>query len=276
MRKWRFFSLLCFTTFLVKWLIFVDEMANQFIDKQLNKRFGEKKVFTRDDLWAFYRSYNSEITETAFAWQIYDLKRKHIIDQVKIGVYKLGKSQAFRPDLDREIIGIAKRLAGSFDHHFYNIWNTKWLNEFTELQAVAAMVILEVDRDSVERVFYNIKDHGYRNVYFKPDETVLEKYVSELSESLIIRPMIVRAPTITIKKVVLPTLEKILVDLFCDDKLFFAYQGNHLIKIYEAAIEKYSINFSKMFNYAKRRSREENLKKFLLDNLYNLIKDLIE
>jgi len=251
-------------------------MANQFIDRQLNKKFGDKEVFTRDDLWAFYRSYNHDITESAFAWQIYDLKRKHIIEQVKVGVYKLGKSQEFRPELDREIIEIGKILARSIEHHFYNIWNTKWLNEFTELQAIGTMTILEVDRDSVERVYYKIKDHGYRNVFFKPDETVLEKYISELRDSIIVRPMISRAPFITIKKVALPTLEKILVDLFCDDKLFFAYQGNHLIRIYEAAIEKYCINFSKIFNYAKRRSREERLKKFLLDNLQNLTKDLIE
>jgi uncharacterized protein DUF6577 len=251
-------------------------MANQFIDKQLNKEFGAKEVFTRDDLLAFYRSYNPDITDSAFVWQIYDLKRKHIIEQVRLGVYKLGKSQTFRPELDRQIIRIGKILAGSFDHHFYNIWDTKWLNEFTELQAVGTMTILEVDRDSVERVYFHIKDHGYRNVFFKPDETVLEKYISEQRESIVVRPMISRAPIITIKKVVLPTLEKILVDLFCDDKLFFPYQGNHLIRIYETTIEKYGINFSKMFNYAKRRSREESLKKFLLDNLYNMIKDLIE
>jgi hypothetical protein len=251
-------------------------MANQFIDKQLSKEFDGKEVFTRDDLLTFYRSYNPGITESAFAWQIYDLKRKHIIEQVKLGIYKLRKSQAFRPELDKEIIRIGKILTGSFDHNFYNIWDTKWLNEFTELQAVGTMTILEVDKDSVERVYYNIKDHGYRNVFFKPDETVLEKYISELRESVIVRPMISRAPITTLKKVILPTLEKILVDLFCDDKLFFAYQGNHLIRIYEATIEKYGINFSKMFNYAKRRSREESLKKFLLDNLYNMIKDLIE
>jgi len=251
-------------------------MATHFIDKQLIEYFQDKEIIRRNDLLAFYRLYLPDITESAFTWRIYDLKRKHIIEQVRVGVYKLHTSQPFRPELDKEIATIGKLLASSVDHHFYNIWTTKWLNEFSELQAVHTMIILEVDKSSAERVFYTLKDHHYRNVYYKPDETVIEKYISEIEDVIIVKSMISRAPTITIKKVVVPTLEKILVDLYCDETLFYAYQGHQLVKIYEASIEKYAINFSKMFNYARRRTREDRLRAFLLENLYNKIKDLIE
>ena len=76
-------------------------------------------------------------------------------------------------------------------------------------------------------------------------------------------------------KVAVPTLEKILVDLYCDEKLFFAFQGSQLDKIFEGAFEKYSINLSRLINYAKRRNREEGVKQFLLKNLGEKVKDLI-
>jgi len=196
---------------------------------------------------------------------------------VKKGVYTLKEKRLFKPDMDKTIIRIGKILEGSFDHHFYNIWNTTWLNDWSELQATFSMIILEVDRESMERVFYNLKDkHPNQPIFLKPDEAVISTYVSELSQSLIIKPMILRAPVLKIKKVIVPTLEKILVDLYCDDKLFFAFQGSQLIKIYQSCFERYIINLSTMFNYARRRKREEAIKVFLLVNLQDKIKDLID
>jgi hypothetical protein len=81
-----------------------------------------------------------------------------------------------------------------------------------------------------------------------------------------------------IKKIVLPTLEKILVDLFCDPKLYFAFQGQQLVKIFEGALAKYVINYSRLLNYAKRRHREDALKEFLLEQpgLHNEVISVIE
>lgn len=250
-------------------------MGNNFIDKQLVERFKGKTVFSRNDLFDFYRYYEPEMKEGAFSWRVYDLKRKSIIEPVKRGLYQLAVKQVFRPQPNKNIITIGKILETSFDLVTYNIWSTAWLNEFTELQAIAEMIIVEVNKDVVESVFYTLKDKNYKNVFFKPDETVIEKYISELQHSIIIKPMVSRAPLLTIKKVAVPSLEKVLVDIFCDEKLFFAYQGNQLIKIYEGAIDKYSINFSRLFNYAKRRKRDDGLRAFLLDNLYDKIKDLV-
>jgi hypothetical protein len=131
----------------------------------------------------------------------------------------------------------------------------------------------------MQGMFYSLKDAKVAsNIFLKPDEKVIETYISELTEAIVIEPMITRAPTMKIKNIVCPTLEKVLVDLYCDDKLFFAYQGHQLVKIYEACFDKYFINFSKLFNYAKRRKREEAIKGFLAQNpnLYNKIKEVFE
>ena len=82
----------------------------------------------------------------------------------------------------------------------------------------------------------------------------------------------------TVKRIIFPTLEKILVDLYCDPKLYFAFQGEQLVKIFEEALAKYVINYSRLLNYAKRRHREDALKEFLLEQpgLHNEVISAIE
>jgi hypothetical protein len=61
------------------------------------------------------------------------------------------------------------------------------------------------------------------------------------------------------------TLEKILVDLFCEDVLFLFYQGSELGNIYNEAFSTYSINEKSMLRYANRRKRKAKLIPFLRD-----------
>ncbi len=247
----------------------------KYIEKNLKNRFGAVENFTREDLLNFYHLYDPQINEGTFGWKIYDLKKKQIIETVKKGVYTLVKRKTFKPELDRTILKVAHILENSFSVHFYNIWNTSWLNEFIELQATSSIIILETDKDSMEGVFYQLKDKNM-TPYLKPDDTVIERYLAEEKEAVVVKPMISRAPTHRLKNTVIPSLEKILVDLYCDEKLFFAYQGQQLERIYAGSFEKYIINLSRLLNYAKRRGRQEDIKSFLLSNLPENIKSLIE
>lgn len=250
--------------------------STKFSESKLIERFKNQEVFSREDLLRFYQVFEPDLKDGTFGWRIYELKRKHIIRDVKKGVYTLVEKQKFNPELDKMIIKIGKLLESSFDHQVYNIWSTAWLNEMTELQITSFMIILEVDKDSMQSVFFTLKDKGnFNNVYQKPDETVINTYISENSEPIIVKSMISRAPVTRIKKVVIPTIEKILVDLYCDEKLFFAFQGNQLIKIYESCLDKYNINYSRLLNYARRRKREEGIKEFLTTHLLDKIKGLL-
>ena len=251
--------------------------STKFSESKLIERFKNQEVFSREDLLRFYQVFEPDLKDGTFGWRIYELKRKHIIRDVKKGVYTLVEKQKFNPELDKMIIKIGKLLESSFDHQVYNIWSTAWLNEMTELQITSFMIILEVDKDSMQSVFFTLKDKGnFNNVYQKPDETVINTYISENSEPIIVKSMISRAPVTRIKKVVIPTIEKILVDLYCDEKLFFAFQGNQLIKIYANCLDKYIINYSRLLNYARRRKREEGIIEFLTTHLHDKIKGVIE
>jgi hypothetical protein len=79
-----------------------------------------------------------------------------------------------------------------------------------------------------------------------------------------------------VEKFYTPLLEKVLVDLFAEEKLFYYLQGSELIHIYENAINKYAINFTKLFSYAKRREREQDIKQFMINHMFHLVKDILD
>ena len=66
-----------------------------------------------------------------------------------------------------------------------------------------------------------------------------------------------------------------MVDLFADENLFHFYQGSELINIYEKILERYSINFTKLFSYAKRRKKEQEIKQFMNNHMPNIFEDII-
>jgi hypothetical protein len=59
------------------------------------------------------------------------------------------------------------------------------------------------------------------------------------------------------------------VDIFCDDVIFSAHQGNEMRIIFKEALTKYSVNHSRMLRYADRRRKKEHFNSYL-DSITNL------
>lgn len=238
--------------------------SKQHIEEELIRTFRHQEVIRRDELWAFAHQLNPQIKAAQFNYILLDLKKKGKLHDIGKGIYTTGVKEAFRPepnDLIRKLAAFATRITESENN--YCIWSTAWLNEFIELQATAIMYILEVDKMDLERVFFSLRDvddKTFTTSFLHPDRTVIENYVAGLHVSFVVWPLITRAPVETHDNLSFPTLEKILVDLF------FAYQGVQLIHIFEAAFSKYPINFSRLFAYAQRRNRKEELQAFLLQH----------
>lgn len=74
--------------------------------------------------------------------------------------------------------------------------------------------------------------------------------------------MISGAPLLEKEKIVIPTLEKLLVDMLIDTALFSAQQ-NEKEFIMRSALEKVTLNELKMRRYAERRNREKEINKLL-------------
>ena len=100
-------------------------------------------------------------------------------------------------------------------------------------------------------------------MFLEPTTDILEKYTPDNKQIIIIKPLISEAPLITVNGITTGSIEKMLVDIFCDTITFSAQQGAELRIIFETAFTKYTLNQSKMLRYANRRRKKENFIEFL-------------
>jgi hypothetical protein len=123
-------------------------------------------------------------------------------------------------------------------------------------------LLVETDKEITNSAFYFLREIK-KSVFIEPTNDILEKYIVNEKEVVIIKPLISEAPTQKINKVETATIEKILVDIFCDDVIFSAQQGAEKRTIFKEAFTKYTINQSKMLRYADRRRKKEELNQFV-------------
>ncbi len=239
--------------------------------QQLKDYFGHQKTFTKQELQDFYER-EKDYTESDLFWAVYDLKRKNVIKSVDENTYKLvdERLRSFEPILSDRLLKV-NELINEFDADMkYCIWESNWLNNLSIHQAIHNLIIVELESDAVEFVFYHLHDKLTERVFSyttKADGVLLDKYIFEAKNPIIIKKIITKAPLKKIQQtphpIFIPKLEKILVDLFCDNALLIAYKGAEQERIFEKAINKYQINFYTMFSYAKRRNQDTELRKYL-------------
>jgi hypothetical protein len=103
-----------------------------------------------------------------------------------------------------------------------------------------------------------------KNVYYNPTDDVIDNYLYlSGTKPVVVKNMVSEAPTESVEGVKVPSLEMILVDLFCDKRLFKAYQGNELAHIYRNIFSQYSVNMTKVVRYAARRGKKPEIEEFI-------------
>lgn len=179
-----------------------------------------------------------------------------VFSRIGRGKFILGERVNFIPEISLKIKNIYKGLEKQFPYMQSCIWNTSVLNELMVHQPGRFYTLVEVDKEATESVFYFLKDK-MKNVFFEPSSNILSLYASSEKEVTIIKSLVSEAPRQKIKGVPTITVEKLLVDIFCDEIIFAGQQGKEMQTIFRNTFEKYSINENKMLRYADRRGKKE-------------------
>ena len=253
----------------------VIKMKEAAIIKKLKEEFKDRDVFSRNELYQFFTHYTPELKETTFRWRIHDLKQKQIIRSVSRAGFSLYYQPAFFPEIDLKIKNIFQQVKKDFPYIKISIWNTKWLNQMMLHQPGKFLTILEVENEAKSSVFNFLKDTGHKNIFLEPSKKEIENYISGNNDSIIVLGLISKSPTIEVNKIIVPSIEKILVDIFSDTSLYASFQGSEMTYIYENAFKKYDVNATRLYNYANRRNKRKDLEHFILSNTIFPIKELI-
>ncbi|HLP46904.1 MAG TPA: DUF6577 family protein [Candidatus Kapabacteria bacterium] len=235
--------------------------------EDLKKFFINKNVFTLNELRQFCQRIDQNFNESTFKWKIHEIKKKELIRNVKRGVYTFQAQGLYQPEISNRLKKIYKEVKKEFPYIALCVWESRWLHGFMNHQPGHFMDIFEIENEAAQAVFYFMQHLDERKkIYFKPSEKEIEQYIASNRQSTIIRTLTTQAPTRVQEGICIPKLEKILVDLFVDQSLFIAYQGQELITIFNNAYRQFPVNISTLFRYAQRRKKKDQLKDFILKN----------
>jgi len=231
-------------------------------ENKIIQHFKNYDIFTNKDVFEFYRTDEKKLSKSTVNWRIYDLIQSGLISRIGRGKFKVGSSNKFRPTLNKKELAIGHHIRKHFPFIDYCIWNSTIINEFSRHQSFNDFIIIETERDVLDAVFYALKEK-YRKVYLQPKRDIVEHYLLEMSNVIIIQHLVSEAHIQNIEKIPTITIEKLLVDIVFGKELFYFYQGYELVNIFNQAFDKYTINTSTLVRYASRRKRKQEIIKLL-------------
>ena len=235
----------------------------------IKHHFKSKVVFETKDIVDFYEQFEKDIKPTTINWRVYTLVKEGVLQRIGRGKFRLGEGRKYIPEISKETKSIFKKLKTEFPYANFCVWNTSVLNEFMQHQPNRFLLLVETDKETANSIFYFLREIQ-KPGFIEPTNDILKKYILNEKEAFVVKLLVSEAPTQNINEVETATIEKILVDIFCDDIIFSAQQGAEMRTIFKEAFTKYTINQSKMLRYADRRGKKEELNQFVkpISNLW--------
>ena len=241
--------------------IFNSVMNSLKID-DLTKHFKDKNVIEMADIVDFYRIADERIKLTTIHWRVHSLVQKGILQRVGRGKFCYGKSTNYIPEIFPKLKSIYNKIIAGFPFIRVCVWHSSILNEFMQHQIGKFYYLVEVEKDAAEAVFYFLKERNL-SVFFNPNQEILDKYIPESKDIYIVKTLVSEAPIQQIGKICTVSIEKMLVDIFCEETLFAAQQGAEMRTVFNEALSKYTVNQNKMLRYADRRKRKNDFINYL-------------
>lgn len=229
------------------------------IKDKIQSYINEQSTISKDKLVKCIVLDFPELKKSTINVYLSRLKKEGVIKNPARGIYALKEKKAYSPIIDSNLKRLYNKVKKEYPFVDFCIWDTKWLNEFMRHQPFKFYTVIELDKDVTESVFYALKEQG-KQVYIEPDAETFNLYINSSEDVIILKHLISEAPLQEIDKITVPTLEKLLVDMTIDTKVYAAQQGE-IKSIYLNVFEKYEVNKNKMKRYAYRRNRENEVEK---------------
>lgn len=253
----------------------------------IKKYCEEKNIVTNSELKQFISHFIPELNIKNISFYIFDLKKSNIIYQLQTNTYKYcGKRKNFQVTITDYLIQIWQDIIDSFPNINMCIWQTSSVYDFMNLQPFKNYIIIEVEKFAINMV-YSILFKKYDNVILK-SKIDNNEIMRIIDNHIIVSNLIDRAPIekrYSFSRIGYnqfynghtpfpsPKVEKLLVDLFCDDPLLMFSKSSELVNIYENILKSYKVDFTKMFRYAKSRNSVEDIKRFIENKIYFSIEE---
>jgi len=235
----------------------------------------EGKYCSIDEIETFVKQRNPLISRKTVVWQVNELVKKGKVVRVGRGVYLFAPKKRFNLTASGLTRRAYKLLNSRLNYLEVTITDTSSLGDLMNLQPFSFVVCIETRKTAVNAVLSALQKEKIE-AYSKKDFSKVERYVTT-SQPVFVRPELAVNPSMPKEKNMrMANIEKILVDLVCDEDIYGQYQGSELENIYMNATERYAVNYSQMLKYAAARGKKTKVVEYLSETTeFKKVRDML-
>jgi len=229
-----------------------------------------KKDFTAGEIRAYLSSVVPLIPDPTILWRLHDMVAKGSLRRLGRGRYALPQKELFSFVPGEALRAKAMALAQEFPYAAICVWDIDVLNSFSRHQFSVSFDIVEVEKVVADPAREYLENFAPPCVA----ETALKHIPFDgfnQNRLTVVKPLVGESPLEHGAGVPTPSVEKIIVDLYCGGPAFSFLQGSEAITIIDSLMNRYVINASRLLRYASRRGKEEELKNVLFKVMANII-----
>lgn len=228
----------------------------------LKKKLPDRDIFTRQDICEIAAKIETGFKETELRNILEKLLREGYIARVAQNKYMVNHSDKaiYENRYSEEAEKVVVYMKEQYPLLNYRIWEVNWLNEFWNHQIAQNKIFVEVENMGCDFVYTTLSEKYQGRILLKPSENELYRYGRH--DTIIIDRLVSEAPKGLPERFNTP-LEKIIVDLFANQKLKSMIHIGEYAKAISDMFQKYSIDQSKMLRYANRRNKRQEIICFL-------------
>jgi hypothetical protein len=234
------------------------------------------EVFDRQDIYNAAISIKKDFRETLMRNLMEELLKNGYISRVARNQYVKGSGDLGKKEYagvySENALNVLEQVGEAYPYLNYQVWELNWLNEFANHLLARNVICLEVENDGCEFVYSTLSASYSGRMLLKPSEKELEYY--SVDDGIIINRLVSESPSRK-ENAHQPALEKIIVDLFANKMLVSMISKGDYGDILERMFSKYKIDQKKMFRYARRRNKADEIAEYIRENTSIQLRELV-
>lgn len=184
-------------------------------------------------------------------WRISILRKDGHITPISRTWCRVGPERRFQLQQTSRDIELARAVRPLVDS--FCVWSVTAINPLLIHQRLRRLTLVEVGRNDQRMVFERLRSERFRNVILDTDTRLVVDHVGDSDFDVVVRSLVVKAPLEDSKKGI-PSLEKIIVDLFVDGQVLLGIGSSDLDHLIGLAFSEYTIDVRALRSYAHRRA----------------------
>lgn len=225
------------------------------------EQLAKKRYFNRTELFSELESVYPEITDASFKVKLQEMLKTHQIARVGRNAYCVCDDlRIYSHEYSGLAAGIAQMIEENHKYLDFRVFELIQLNEFLNHQIAHNTVFVAVESGLEDFVFDDLKEKFGRQVLINPSVELYHQYL--MDDMIVVYKLCSETPKG--KQAFWHTdLEKMLVDILNDKIIKSTFSESEYPQIFESAFDRYVIDESRMFRYAKRRTSDKKIKELI-------------